>query len=171
MPCKWHDNFTRHWWILPLWTLCQNPIHCIHFTCQEKPIRFTQWCHLNSICNNQTCHVICIWNRNRSTLLWLKNLHPPKNHPWIIWTLPIGASTSHHQQLHWPWPHPRHNGIKSIKLLLHAFPMVKMPLNAMTIQFHIGTWIHQMCRLPKQTSFPPTSHTRYITIYTTKQNK
>ena len=30
IPCKWHDTFTQHWCILPLWTQWQNPSWCIH---------------------------------------------------------------------------------------------------------------------------------------------
>ena len=79
----------------------------------------------NSLCKNQTCHVLCIRIINRSTLLWLKNRHPPPNHPWRIRTLPRWSNTSHHLKFHHPWPHPRHYGIQCVKYKWNAFLMLK----------------------------------------------
>ena len=146
-----------------------EPLHTCYSS--KNISRIPKRCPLNSLWNNQTCHVICIWIRNRSTLLWIQKLQPPLNHPWIIGTLPRGANTSHHWQLHFSWPHPRHNYIKIIKLQWHLFPMVKMSWNTTYIQFLIGTWIHQTCRLPNQISRLPTLHTRAITICSTKEKK
>ena len=97
----------------------------------------------------------------------MQKRHAPPNQPLRIGPLPGRDNTSRHQQFYCPWPHPRQNGIKSIKVQCNAFLMVKMSWNTTTIQFPVVTWIQQPCRLTKQTSCPPTSQTHAITIFST----
>ena len=167
MQVTW--SCTQHWYILPLWTRQQKPIWWIHVTHQEKPTRFIQQIHPQSIWKNQTYHVICIQSRNRSTVLWMQKRHPPPKHPWGIGTLPRWYNISNHQQLHWTWPYPRKNGIQIIKLQWHAFMMVKISRNITTIQFPMGKCIHQPCRLPNQTPRPSKSHKHALTTCSTKK--
>ena len=96
---------------------------------------------------------------------------PPYEPPLKNWSTPKRGQNIYHQQFNCPWPQPRHNGTKSIKVQWHAFLMVKMSWNTENIQFPMGKWIHQPCRLPNKSERPSTSHTLELKICSTNQNK